>query len=193
MGICLQHHTTPSVPGLSERGHFLDPRLDRGYNSPMRFLKQPVQEGRIWLLVGLLLFIYGCATQPLGSSSVALTVDQLRQAFSSIKTSYEKKDEKGFFSMVHPSFQTAAPLKAGVLRDFNLFSEANISLFMNRVQIEETSILTWARWEGVWKTASGSSPLERRGYVLFEWTKTDAPQLLAIQGDSPFGIAFPGE
>ncbi len=148
---------------------------------------------RLIRFLALLLFVYGCATQPLGLSSISLTVDRLRQSLSSIKTSYEKRDEKGFFSTLHPSFQSSASLKTDVLHDFNRFSEMNIDLFINRVQIEEASILTWARWEGVWKTAQGGPPLERRGYALFEWTKTDSPQLLAIKGDSPFGMAFPGE
>ncbi|HZR46391.1 MAG TPA: hypothetical protein VFA47_06785 [Candidatus Manganitrophaceae bacterium] len=143
-------------------------------------------------LILLLLFVLeGCATDSSKPSPVAIEVDRLQETLLSITESYEKKDEKTFFSKLDPAFQPLTPFKNQVLRDFKNFSEANIRLIIERVQIEPNAVATAVRWGGTWKSGAGGPPIEKKGHAIFRWTTGENPQLLEIRGDPPFGI-FPG-
>lgn len=143
------------------------------------------------ILLLLLVILEGCATDSSKPSPVAIEVDRLQETLLSITESYEKKDEKTFFSKLDPAFQPLTPFREQVLRDFKNFSEANIRLVIERVQIEPDAAVTAVRWGGTWKSGAGAPPLEKKGHALFRWTPGENPQLLEIKGDPPFGI-FPG-
>jgi hypothetical protein len=144
---------------------------------------------RVFLLL-LLFVLQGCATDSSKPSPVAIEVDRLQETLLSITESYEKKDEKTFFSKLDPAFQPLIPFKNQVLRDFKNFSEANIRMVVERIQIEQASVVTAVRWGGTWKSGT-DAPIEKKGHALFRWTTGENPQLLEIRGDPPFGI-FPG-
>lgn len=140
------------------------------------------------ILSGFLLFWGGCATQPTKPSPVSIQVDQIREALQGITESYEKKDAQAFLDHLDPSFKGSAELKNQTLQDFKVFSQMEIQLIIDRVQIEEKSIWVAAHWGGVWKTTPEAAPLEKKGHALFRWTSGDHPKLLEIRGDPPFGV-----
>lgn len=142
---------------------------------------------------GLILFLFffllgGCATDSAKPSPVAIGAGRLQEALSSITESYEKKDEKTFFSKLDPAFQPITPFKNQVLHDFKTFAEADIRMVIERIQIDQESVMTFVRWNGTWKTKPDVPALEKKGHALFRWTTGENPQLLEIRGDPPFGI-----
>lgn len=143
--------------------------------------------GRVFLSL-LFLFFAGCATTPTQPSPVAEQVDRIRQAVVSITESYEKKDEKKFLSSLDPSFKSLPSFKEQVLKDLATFSEMNIDMKIDRVEVRAESISTAVHWGGVWKREPGAPPLEKKGHALFVWTTGETPLLLEIRGDPPFGI-----
>ena len=151
----------------------------------------PVSPRWLFLLL-VLFFLEACASTPAKPSPVAEQVGRIRQALASITESYEKKDEKKFLSSLDPSFKSLPSFKAQVLKDLATFSEINLDMKVDRVEIREGSVSTAVHWDGVWKTAPGVPPLEKKGHALFVWTTGDAPLLLEIRGDPPFGV-FQGE
>jgi len=140
------------------------------------------------LFLVLFFFLGACATTPTKPSPVAEQVDRIRQALGSITESYEKKDEKKFLSALDPSFKSLPSFKEQVLKDLTTFSEINIDMKIDRVEVREGSVSTAVHWDGVWKTAAGASPLEKKGHALLVWTTGENPLLLEIRGDPPFGI-----
>lgn len=140
-----------------------------------------------WLCL-LFIFFAGCATAPTKPSPVAEQVGRVRQALVSITESYEKKDEKKFLSSLDPSFQSLPAFKEQLLKDLDAFSEIKIDMKVDRVEVQAGSIATAVHWGGVWKGAPGSPPLEKKGHAVFVWTTGEAPLLLEIRGDPPFGI-----
>lgn len=141
-----------------------------------------------FLLALLFLFSAGCATTPTKPSPVAEQVDRIRQALVSITESYEKKDEKNFLSRLDPSFKSLPSFKEQVLKELATFSEINIDMKIDRIEVQTGSISTAVHWGGVWKGAPGTPPLEKKGHALFVWTTGEDPLLLEIRGDPPFGI-----
>lgn len=142
-----------------------------------------------WFFLPLLLsFAAACATAPTKPSPVAEQVDRIRQAVASITESYEKKDEKKFLSSLDPSFKSLPSFKEQVLQDLATFSEIDIDMKIDRVEVREGSISTAVHWGGVWKGAAGTPPLEKKGHALLVWTSGETPLLLEIRGDPPFGI-----
>jgi hypothetical protein len=119
---------------------------------------------------------------------MAEQVDRVRQALVSITESYEKKDEKKFLSSLDPSFKSLSSFKEQVLKDLATFSEMNIDMKIDRVEVREGSISTAVHWGGIWKMEPGAPPLEKKGHALFVWTTGEDPLLLEIRGDPPFGI-----
>lgn len=158
------------------------PSLFRGPDLRTR----PFQTG----LIVLLFLLGGCATDSSKPSPVSIETDRVRQALVSITESYEKKDEKTFFSKVDPDFKSPAGFRSQVLRDFNTFSEADIRMIIDRIQIEQGSILVAVHWGGSWKLLPGAPPIEKKGHTLFRWTSGEELRLVEIKGDPPFGI-FP--
>jgi hypothetical protein len=144
---------------------------------------------KLQLILSLFFFVLGgCATDPTKPSPVAMEADRLQEALLSITESYEKKDEKTFFSKIDPAFPSLTPFRNQVLQDFQNFSEANIRMVIERIQIDPESVVTAVRWGGTWKTAPDAPALEKKGHALFRWTPGENPQLLEIRGDPPFGI-----
>lgn len=142
-----------------------------------------------WLLLFLVFFFVGaCASAPAKPSPVAEQVDRIRQALASITESYEKKDEKKFLSNLDPSFKSLPIFKEQVLKDLTTFSEIDLDVKVDRVEVREGSISTAVHWGGVWKTAPGALPLEKKGHALFVWSTGETPLLLEIRGDPPFGV-----
>lgn len=142
----------------------------------------------LWLALFLAGPLAGCATDSKGPSAVATTVRRIDEALHSITESYEKKDEKSFFSGFDPAFKFLAPLKNQVLRDFETFSEIDVTITIDRVEIEGELISAAVHWGGVWKSSSQGRPLEKKGHALFTWKSGEAPKLLEIRGDPPFGV-----
>ena len=153
-----------------------------------RFAAALLRRAGRFLLPLLFLFFAGCATTPTKPSLVAEQVDRIRQALVSITESYEKKDEKKFLAGLDPSFKSLPSFKDQVLKDLATFSEMNIDMKIDRVEVQAGSISTVVHWGGVWKGAPGSPSLEKKGHALFVWTTGEDPLLLEIRGDPPFGI-----
>jgi len=142
--------------------------------------------GSLFLL--FLLFTAGCATTPTKPSPVAEQVDRVRQALVSITESYEKKDEKKFLSSFDASFKSLPSYKEQVQKELMMFSEIDIDMKIDRVEVRAGSISTAVHWGGTWKEAPGVPPLEKKGHALFVWTTGENPLLLEIRGDPPFGM-----
>jgi hypothetical protein len=145
------------------------------------------QEFRLILI--LIFFLWeGCATDTAKPSTVAIEAGRLQEALLSIAESYEKKDEKTFFSKFDPAFQPLTTFRGQVLHDFKSFSEAHVRMVIERIQIDQESVTAAVRWGGTWKTTPDAPALEKKGHALFRWTAGENPQLLEIRGDPPFGI-----
>lgn len=156
---------------------------------PPPCIASPAAVGALFLL--LIGWFQGCATTPYKPSPIAIQVDHVRQTLAEMTASYQKKDETGFFSAIDPSLQSPSSLKEQVSKDWKTFSDLNVDIKVDRVEIQEGSITTAVHWDGVWKTAA-TPPVEKKGHALFIWTTAEPPRLLEIRGDAPFGISAGG-
>jgi hypothetical protein len=187
----LDEKNAPFIEGAEAACRSADSLLPQSF--PASHAVPSVGSQRLRLILVLFFFLWGgCATDSAKPSPVAIEAGRLQEALLSITESYEKKDEKTFFSKFDPAFQPLTHFKSQVLHDFKRFSEANIRMVIERIQIDQEAVMAAVRWDGTWKTTPDAPALEKKGHALFRWTGGENPQLLEIRGDPPFGI-FTGE
>lgn len=114
-------------------------------------------------------------------------VAHVQKALNHLSQAYERKNEPEFLEKLDPDSKLLDAVRAGILQDFKQFSEAELSLVIDRVEIDEESFQTMVHWQGGWKQSS-SPPVEKRGDAVFYWIGREDPKLTEIRGDSPFGL-----
>lgn len=132
--------------------------------------------------------MWACATDKKKPSPVATQIGHVRTAIARLTESYEKKDKEGFFAGLDPSSESFRSLRKRVLQDFEHFSRVEISITIDRGEINEASIKTAVHWRGVWKESPDLPDFEKRGNAIFQWAASDDLKLIGIRGESPFGI-----
>jgi len=145
-----------------------------------------------FLLIGLLLSLFGCATAPKPSSVLASQVSQIEQALRQIEEAYRQKDEERLSFHLNRLSEQASFFKEQVSQDFTAFSDLKIKMNITRVNKTKEDISTMVYWEGEWRTETGSPPLRRASHALFVWSLDAWPKLLEIRGDAPWGIQSVG-
>lgn len=101
---------------------------------------------------------------------------------------YEKKAQESFLSNVSPSFKPLDALRNKLSSDFLQFTEVNLRMVINWVEIRDETLDTTVQWVGVWKKSLDGPPLKKRGTTRFRWSNQEHPELVEIIGTSPFGI-----
>ena len=133
-----------------------------------------------------LILMSGCASDPKKLSPVATEVKQIKKTLAKLIQAYEKRNKDDFLEKLDPSSGLRRSLEERIAEDFSGFSEAKLSIAIERIEIEEKMLLTALQWKGVWMTHSAASPFEKRGKALFLWSPRKDSKLVEIRGDSPF-------
>jgi len=140
----------------------------------------------------LLLFVlgaWGCASDQKKPTPVTTKVGQIQKALSELADAYGKKNKEGFLAGVEPSAESYRWLDDRTSEDFKLFSRADLSIKIQRIELGETASKTTVHWKGVWRSEDDLPVLERRGNAIFLMAAAaDDPKLIAVLGDSPFDV-----
>jgi len=127
----------------------------------------------------------GCAGDPQTASPVSLEVGTLQGLLKQLSRAYEKKSRDDFLSALNPASELRRFFEKQLEQDFAHFSEVDLSMFIERVEVQEKQVLMTVRWKGSWKVGPGSTR-KQRGKSLFLWSPRKDPKLLEILGRSPF-------
>jgi len=154
----------------------------------------------LFFLIALLAHIsVGCTTVSKPSSLLAVRVSQIEETLRHIEESYHKKDKEGISLHLAPSFQQADQVKEQINQDFTTFSKIKIDMKITRVDKSKKDISTAIYWEGIWhpnpQPEGGVAtekvafpPLHQSGQAVLVWSLDELPKLLAIRGNTPWGI-----
>ncbi|MFQ5598439.1 MAG: hypothetical protein ACE5GK_10360 [Nitrospiria bacterium] len=146
----------------------------------------------IRLLPFLLVFfiLLSCTADKKKPTPVTNKLAHVRGRIEKLREFYEKKDDEGFFSGLDPSFEGLQVFQKRVRQDFSRFSKAEISVIIDRVEMDEDTIKTAVRWRGLWVWEE-APPLEKNGSATFIWTSSKDSKLVGVLGEGPFGVIRP--
>ncbi|RMH37177.1 MAG: hypothetical protein D6690_03740 [Nitrospirae bacterium] len=144
------------------------------------------------LTVGLAILtvwgILGCTSTPPRYSEDYARLERIVDAVKHLRDAYVNRD-------VHAIDELLLPLDSlniwaqDVRKDFEVYSDIALDLWIERIEIKDDLILTFVVWHGTWRRASTDSVVRARGHGILYWSGSRVILLSGTDGDLPFGMA----
>lgn len=137
-----------------------------------------------------MLMLAGCG----GKEAVKPTAENVKAnkalgVLAEMKKAYVGRDMYGVLNLVSPSLEGGgyAEFSGQVRKDIETYKKADLDMTIDRVEINGERVGVVFHWSGKWHDASGNMA-EGRGNSVFTFLDGEKMALVAITGDSPFGI-----
>ena len=128
----------------------------------------------------------GCGGKTVLSDD-AVRIRNISDFVNGLKKLYEQDDEH-LLSMFSPEYsESEKELKPAILRDFERFSSISLTLFIDRMEINNDNVNVSIHWNGTWKDADRI--YREGGSMVLQTSYEGSIQINGIKGDSPFGIS----
>lgn len=142
---------------------------------PMRKFKNSII---IFLAVISLL---SCSKAVKPSEDVA-RIKAILNTITKLQENYNEKDLAAFVTFVSPKYNSS--FKNSVEKGLLEFDELNLTIHVDRINMDRDGAGVSLAWEGEWKKAD--KKISKSGNAIFAFTNDAEPKLTGISGNNPF-------
>lgn len=130
----------------------------------------------------------GCTSTPSKSSEEYARLERVVDAVKQLRDAYVNRDGHAIEDLLLP-LDSLSVWAQEVRKDFEVYSDVDLELRIERIEIKGDLILTFVVWHGEWRRASTDSVIRARGHGILYWSGSRVILLSGVDGDLPFGMA----
>lgn len=130
--------------------------------------------------------ITGCGGKVILSDD-AVRIRNIDNFVRELRGLYEQRDEHVLDMFSQGYLAEEKESRSTILHDLERFNSISLSLFIDRIEINDKDASISIHWNGVWKDARKT--YREGGSMVLLTSIVDTIKIIAIKGDSPFGIS----
>ncbi len=133
----------------------------------------------ISLIIGIFTASCSKAVKPSGD---VVRIKTILNTVAKLQKNYNEKDLAAFITFFSPKYNSS--FKNSVEKGMLEFDELNLTIHVDRINMDRDGAGVSLAWEGEWKKAD--KKISKSGNAIFTFTNDAEPKLAGISGNNPF-------